>query len=626
MAVALLPAVVGPGWIELSAAGVSEAAAKGLMLLLGFADGSTVEVALTAGVRGAVTQVLQVDAPVVSASMAAPVPLGRHARATLTRLGRAGLLRRAIARDLEVTGSAVRWRILGKKVRARNLLMRLFGQPRQMAYAAFLERNASVWAAEVSELERWRAGAGTLPRIEVVDGPEAVSALPHEGEGGRSCDWLVILRDGDVLAPDALLRLAKEISATSRAVAVTWDSDMIDEAGRRFAPELKPQWNEALYLARDYVGSFAVSLAAVAEGRAALPSLPLDLPDALLLAAARSEKGVVQHMPRILVQRRVARGAEDASSDEKRRTLVSAYLRHDTPDVTASTMPGGITRVSFPVPDPAPLVSLIVATRDRLDLLEPCISGLLHRTAYPALEVLIADNASSDARTLSYFSVIARDPRVRMISCPGPFNFATINNRAARAARGRVLGFVNNDIEVTHSDWLAEMVGQALRPRVGAVGARLLYPSGLVQHAGVVLGVGGYAGHAHRFAHPGDWGYLGRLQAQQYVAAVTAACLLVEQVKFEAVGGFDGEAFPVAYNDVDLCLRLRAAGYETLWTPYAELLHKESASRATDYSSARHIAYEMECRRLKERWGVLIGDDPHTHPALSRRLENFSLE
>ncbi len=619
---------MGPGWVELAVSGLPAAAAARATLLLGYADGTAVEVALPAGENGAITQVLRIEAAVVRARLAAPVPLGAGVRVALAPLGRLRLLHRALGRDRDEMLSALGWRLRGKKVRARNRLMRLFGQPRTMAYGAWLARNAATWAAEVAELERWRAAAVTLPVIEVVewqgDNPQSLAC------GGRTpaADWLVVLRCGDVLTPDALLRLAHAISQSPPPAAVTWDRDAIDTDGCRSAPEFKPQWNEALYLARDYVGSFAVARTAVAAGRERVPGLASGLPDALLLAAARSGAGGVRHIPRMLVHRRpVGRAAAaDAGSDERRAELVESLLRHESPGASVRAGTTGIARVTFPVPDPAPLVSLIVATRDRRDLLEPCVAGLLERTAYPALEVLIADNGSQDVRTLSYFAAITRDPRVRLIPCPGPFNFAAINNAAVAHARGGVLGFINNDIEVLGPDWLAEMAGHALRPPIGAVGAKLLYPSGLVQHAGVVLGVGGMAGHAHRFARPGDWGYLGRLQTQQYFAAVTAACLVVERGKFEAVGGFDAEAFPVAYNDVDLCLRLRAAGFETMWTPYAELLHKESASRAKDYSPARRAAYDAECRRLLERWGPLIDDDPYFHPALSRRLENFSLE
>ncbi|NJO23335.1 MAG: glycosyltransferase [Sphingomonadales bacterium] len=248
---------------------------------------------------------------------------------------------------------------------------------------------------------------------------------------------------------------------------------------------------------------------------------------------------------------------------------------------------------------------------------------LLHRTGYPALEVLIADNDSRDRRTRAYLDAVVRDRRVRAVPCPGSFNFAAINNRAAALARGSVLGFINNDIEVMAPDWLKEMVGHALRPDVGAVGAKLLYPSGLVQHAGVIVGLDGFAGHAHRFYPAGHPGYMGRLMCTQMFSAVTAACLMMRRDMFKEVGGFDEATFPVAYNDVDLCLRLGRRGLKTVWTPYAVLRHKETATRERDYSPARLAQYQRESAAFRARWGHVIAHDPHYHPLLTRADESF---
>lgn len=586
--------------------------------------GFEVEHALVVRSRWPLHAVVHSDVPVEGAELYGGQQAGVQAR--LRALGIAELYCRAARVDIGETLRALRWRAAGKKLRARNILLRLLGSTRLVDYRGWLARNAAVWEAEAVELRTWRSEARDVPGIAVVVmgqsfSPESCGLTPA---GQAGADWLVVLRTGERLAPDAVLRIERLVSGPSPPAAVTWDSDSIDASGRRVAPELKPKWNEALYLARDYAGSFAVSLPAVARGRELLPDLLCELPDALLLLAARA--GSIAHIPRVLSHGSADGPADTARHLESRRRLVESYVRHEMAAATAGIGEAGCLRVTFTVPEPAPEVSLIVATRDRLDLLKPCVEGLRSRTAYPNLEIVIADNGSREARTRAYFDALSADRRVRIVPCPGPFNFAAINNRAAAEARGSVLGFINNDIEVRGSGWLAEMVGHALRPSIGAVGARLLYPSGLVQHAGVILGVGGHAGHAHRFSDPAERGYLGRLQAQQYYVAVTAACLVVETRKFQAVGGFDAEAFPVAYNDVDLCLRLRAAGFETLWTPYAELLHKESASRAKDYSPERLAAYQEECRALLERWGDLIADDPYYHPALSRTLENFSLE
>jgi GT2 family glycosyltransferase len=249
-----------------------------------------------------------------------------------------------------------------------------------------------------------------------------------------------------------------------------------------------------------------------------------------------------------------------------------------------------------------------------------------HKTDYPAIEILIADNESAKPATRRYFDALSKDKRVRLVPCPGQFNFSAINNRAVRESRGSVLAFVNNDIEVIGADWLARMVAEACRPDVGAVGAKLLYPSGSVQHAGVVLGVHGSAGHAHRFFSADHAGYMRRLASEQYVSAVTAACLVVERAKFDQAGGFDESAFPVAFNDADLCLRLGACGLRTLYLPDVALLHKESATRARDTSPARREAYKNEADEFRLRWGRLIESDPCYNPNLTRTSEDFGLE
>jgi GT2 family glycosyltransferase len=635
-----------PGWVELRAAGLRPGA-NPVELMLQRAGGSgRVAYALTPSSVGSIRQILHLEDPVAAASLRLAAPETAGATARLRPLSWRRLLSRALRIDRREALLAVRWRLVGKRVRARNILLRLVGQPQRMDVEGWLGANAPRWADETPALMAQRAALAEVRCAVLVAGtsetgiaPVTRASVARQLLGAdasvhalgsivpETADWLLVLPDGHVLADDAWLRIAAAIHSDTPPAAVTWDSDAIDADGARHAVELKPQWNAAFYLARDYIGAFAVSRRAVEYGLAVEPSLPRELPDALLLAAARSSMGPFLHVPRILSHRM----AEAARPDEEsrmaaRRALVQAFVRGESPEATATLAGHGALRVTYPLPEPPPLVSLIVPTRDRLDLLAPCLEGLLARTAYAPFEILVADNGSRQAATHRFLAQMARDPRIRIIDCAGPFNFAAINNRAAAEARGRVLGFVNNDIEPLASDWLDIMVRHALRPRIGAVGAKLLYPSGLVQHAGVVLGVGGHAGHAHRFMRPGDLGYLGRLQCEQHYAAVTAACLVVERAKFEAVGGFDAVAFPVAYNDVDMCLRLNAAGFATLWTPYAELLHKESASRARDTSPARRAAYEAECRRLIDRWGPLVADDPHYHPALSRRLENFSLE
>jgi GT2 family glycosyltransferase len=276
-------------------------------------------------------------------------------------------------------------------------------------------------------------------------------------------------------------------------------------------------------------------------------------------------------------------------------------------------------------------VSLIVPTRDRADLLARCIVGLLYRTDYPHLEVIIIDNDSQEAGTLSLFQMLRKDHRVRVVPVPGPFNFSALNNAGVRAATGTVMVMVNNDIDVIDDSWLREMVSHAIRPDVGAVGAKLIYGDNHIQHAGIVLGVGRYnggpgiAGHFGHSAEGDDAGYLGQFVLTREVSAVTGACLAFRQEVWAAVGGLNETDLPVAYNDVDLCLRIRAHGWRIIWTPFAELYHLESASRASDETPDRRARAAREAHYMRDRWGPVLDDDPFYNPNFDRSSHLFEL-
>jgi GT2 family glycosyltransferase len=271
-----------------------------------------------------------------------------------------------------------------------------------------------------------------------------------------------------------------------------------------------------------------------------------------------------------------------------------------------------------------PRVSLIIPTRDGAEVLETCIRSIRERTRYPNYEIIIVDNGSVEEKTKRLFADLSRNSAIRILSRSEPFNFSRLNNSAAREATGEILGLINNDIEVTHEDWLDEMVVLARQPQVGCVGAKLLYPDGRIQHAGIVVGLGGVAGHGHRFARADDLGYLDRLRCVQNVSAVTAACLLVRRQVFDQVGGLD-ESITVAFNDVDFCLRVRAAGYLNVWTPFAKLIHHESVSRGRDLTPTKARRFGDEYAAMQRRWGADLLNDPYYSPHLTYDREDFSL-
>src|SRR5699024_6939228 len=235
----------------------------------------------------------------------------------------------------------------------------------------------------------------------------------------------------------------------------------------------------------------------------------------------------------------------------------------------------GTCHVKWALPEPAPLVSILIPNKDHVEDLETCLHSLYAKTFYENFEVIVIENNSTDPATRAYYGKMQdRYERCRVVGYSGSFNFSRINNFGRKFAQGKFLLLLNNDIEVINGNWLTELVAQASQPGVAACGAMLYYPDDTIQHAGIITGLGGYAGHSHKYHKRGGSGYMFRLATVQDFSAVTAACLLVRTAAFDAVQGMD-EGFTVAFNDVDFCLRLRKAGWRVVWTPYAELYHHE---------------------------------------------------
>jgi GT2 family glycosyltransferase len=355
-----------------------------------------------------------------------------------------------------------------------------------------------------------------------------------------------------------------------------------------------------------------------------------------LRAAAATTPNRIRHVPTILYHRRdESRGTDSESTllalcaaDASRRA-VRDYLDsqgHSEAILTAAPQMPKAIRVVWPLPGQLPLVSVIIPGRDRADLLARCVEGVLHRTDYSNLEVLIVDNGSIEPSTLNLFDRLVREEsRVRILHHPAPFNYSALNNAAAREANGEVLLLLNNDVSVIVSGWLREMVSQAIRPDVGVVGAKLLYINEQVQHGGIVLGPEGAVVHVHRLAGRNNPGYFGQLALSRTLLAVTGACAAVRRRVFFEVGGLDEINFPVSFNDIDFCLRVGDYGYRVVWTPFAELFHMESASRGPDNTDpVQRERFLQECNRLRKTWGGLLEcGDPFHNPNLLFSWEHF---
>jgi O-antigen biosynthesis protein len=426
-------------------------------------------------------------------------------------------------------------------------------------------------------------------------------------------DFVVPLQIGDTLSPTALFRFAEALQS-AKARILYGDEDQLDDHGCRARPWFKPRWNGEMFLAQDYLSS-AVAVETALAREAAHGGH--DGVDDLLLTATSLAGDAIVHVPHILCHV----GIRSNQNQERR---IAAVARHVEPlGGTASLGPFDTAKVEWPLPGELPLVSIIVPTKDKLALLRPCIEGVLANTDYENFEILIVDNGSIERSTADYLARVAQDPRVRILLYPHHYNFSAINNFAVREARGSFLCLLNNDTEVVEAGWLTDLMRYAVRPGIGAVGAKLLYEDGSIQHAGVVVGIGEAAGHAHRHLPAQEPGYFRMAHVAQFVTAITAACLVVEKAKFEAVGGLDEVKLAVAFNDVDLCLKLQAAGWRNAYVPHAVLLHHESKSRGDDLSPRNIERFRGELKTLQERWGTKTYEDPLHNPNLDRYSETF---
>lgn len=446
-----------------------------------------------------------------------------------------------------------------------------------------------------------------------------------------ACGEFVVLLDPDgMLRPHALLRMAEAAAADADLAVVYSDEDEIDDHGRRSRPAFKPDWNPDLLLGQDYVGRLVAVRGALVQEDAGIRAALVDgRGDELVLRCSeRVAARQIRRLPEILYHSPAAIDAGKIEFRAGNEAGLRARVEHlqrigSAAAVETIDVANGLHRVRWPLPQPVPKVSLIIPTRDRVALLQRCVESILAKTTYADFEIVVVDNQSREHAALRYLQRLTTRERVRVLRYDAPFNYSALNNWAARQCDGRLLGLINNDIEVITPDWLEEMAGLATRPDSGAVGAMLYYPDDTIQHAGMILGIQGVAGHAYVGKPRGCGGYRWRGRLVQNLSAVTGACLLVRRELYDAVGGLD-ETLPIEFNDVDFCLRLLQRGYRNVWTPFAELYHHESASRSVANADAQRArAAGIAC--MRERWGELLHDDPAYNPNLTLQGTDFGL-
>jgi GT2 family glycosyltransferase/glycosyltransferase involved in cell wall biosynthesis len=501
-----------------------------------------------------------------------------------------------------------------------------------------------------------------------------ISAASNSALALATGEFTALLDHDDELPPHALAEVAFALADDPALEFIYSDEDKIDELGHRFDPYFKPDWNPDLLLGQNYTCHLSVfrtarlrAIGGFRVGYEGSQDWDLTLRATESLAPAR-----IRHIPRVLYHWRAIPGSTALVIDQKSnypflaaKKALADHLARTGVAAGLESIAGLHWRVRRALPSPAPKVSIIILTKNAEGLLRLCLGSIFAKTTYPDYEIIVVNNGSDAPGALAYFDELRaqfgrpqpaeraaapeprtqnpepktqnpkpqtpNQPHVRILDHDAPFNFSALNNLAAREARGSILAFLNNDLEVITPGWLDEMVSHAIRPEIGCVGAMLYYPDDTIQHAGAILGLtgpagkDGVAGHAFKGFPRGHEGQRNRLKLVQNYSAVTAACLVIRRELFEAVGGFNERELAVAFNDIDLCLRVRATGCRNLWTPFAEFYHRESATRGPEDTAEKQQRFQSEIACMRERWAPLLDHDPAYNPNLTLQREDFSL-
>jgi len=439
-------------------------------------------------------------------------------------------------------------------------------------------------------------------------------------------DWLAVIDSGDTLAPAALLSCASYIKTNPAWRFIYVDEDLVDAHGKASDPRFKPDFNLDLLRSTPYVGNFCLIKSEILRHTDRYDrSTGIDNYAMAFHVLETCGEAAIGHIADVLFHRyRGNEGCIDSPSRETRdKEILVGHL--DRCGVPAKVVEGMLPRSYFVQYQHSvkPLVSIIIPTKDRLDLVKPCVTSLLEKTTYPNYEVLIVDNNSVEPDTLCYLeSLEVGSARVSVLRYPHPYNFSAINNFAASKAKGDYIVLLNNDTQIVQPQWLERMMAHAQRPEVGIVGARLVYTDQKIQHAGVVLGMVGVAEHIHIGLPMSDPGYMGRAQVVQNFSAVTAACMVVRKSVYEEVGGLDDNAFKVLFNDIDLCLRVGEQGYKIVWTPFATLVHHGSSSISNEIVRGQVAKRRAEAFRMFARWLPKLANDPAYNRNLSLKTRD----
>lgn len=474
------------------------------------------------------------------------------------------------------------------------------------------------------------------PRIKVTYRPTNghIAAASNTALQSASGEWVGLLDHDDELDRRALAAMALFAEDHADAELVYSDEDKIDERQKRSDPFFKPNWNLDLFLSQNYLGHFVVAKRALIEKVGGFNETRTGSQDYdlwLRCVQVLESRSSIGHVPLVLYHWRSIPGSTALDSSEKTYAETAAlealteHLALTEPEASIEIGEAPTTyRVHYPVPSQPPLVSIVIPTRNGDETLAECIDSIRTRTSYENYELVIVDNQSDQDPTLEFLESCsaAGDTVLRYDK---PFNYAAINNYAVEHSNGEIIVLLNDDVEVITPNWLTEMASHALRPTVGVVGAKLLYPDGTLQHGGVITGIGGVAGHSHKNEDRYSYGYFSRLVCTHQIGAVTAACLATRRTVWEELGALDDNHLAVSFNDIDYCLKARGAGYDVIWTPWATLFHHESKSRGPEDTPLKQARFVYEAAVMADRWGDKLRGDPSYNPNLTLDHENFGI-
>jgi GT2 family glycosyltransferase len=491
--------------------------------------------------------------------------------------------------------------------------------------------DASV-SPEISQMLSDAARSNSQIKLRFREQRGGTAVTSNDALGLASSPFVARLDQGDVLAPFSVEAVASFLGQKANTKLLYSDEDKIDQNGNRVLPFLKPEFSPELLNSFNYFGHLTAyrsdSIRGIGGWQGDFDSSgDYDLNLRFIDVIDESEVG---HVPMILYHKRAASeppalvGWHDIEAGQHalRQHLARRLIKARVDIVAANAM----YRVRYELPCPQPKVSIIIPFRDKAALLRRCVSSIQEKTTYTNYEIVLVDNGSVEESTLELLNNYKDNAVIHILHQRGIFNYSALNNVAAAYSRADYLCLMNNDVVVITPNWLEDMVGYASQPGVGCVGAKLYYANGTIQHAGIVLGLGGVSGHVFLNRARDDPGYFGRLLVASNYSAVTGACLLVRRSIYMEVGGLDDMELSVGFNDIDFCIKVKSAGYRNVMTPFAELVHYESSSRGRDDTREKTLRLRREVEVMKERHGTLLESDPYYSPHLTLTGDDFSLK